>query len=222
MSEDGIGYHTPDIEKFSSGNVQSRILTLPLSLWYLVNGAIEELTFEQNWVQFGSATPEETAYFFLDAIDKMRPYPMIGTIIAFITEDMPDNVLLCDGGLYAQDDYPELYDACPSLVQYVRGRPMPWLQVPNLRDRTLIGESFSREMGAVGGNETHTLTVAEIPSHSHEYTPPVANIDIEAPGAPDILAAGMGLPTQTGVEGGGEAHNNMPPYYVVRYGIVAK
>ena len=71
---DGIGYLTPDATEFGSV-VETRTITLPLSLWYLVNGALQELTREENWVQFGTATPEETAAFFLDALDEYGTCP---------------------------------------------------------------------------------------------------------------------------------------------------
>jgi len=217
MSDDGIGYHTPDVEKFS-GNVESRILTLPLSLWYLVNGALEELTFEQNWFEFGSATPEETAAFFLEALDELRPYPMIGAVIPLAIDPFPDFVLPCDGSAFLREDYPDLYAVLdPALIVDADN-----FRTPDIVGRFLLADGNGRSLTDMGGEETHTLTIPELPSHSHEYTPPVANIDIEAPGAPDVLAAGMGTPTQTGNTGNGDAHNNMPPFYVVKYGIVAK
>lgn len=217
MVDDGIGYHTPDIEKFS-GNVESRIITLPLSLWYLVNGAVEELTFPENWVQFGTATPEDTAYFFLEALDELRPYPMIGAIIPLAIETFPEYVLPCDGSTFQRADYPDLYKILdPSLVLDSDN-----FITPNLQGRFLLADGNGYSFAGIGGEDSHTLTVSEIPSHSHEYTPPIGNVDLEAPGAPDILAAGVGLPTQTGNEGGGNSHNNMPPFYVVKYGIIAK
>lgn len=42
-----------------------------------------------------------------------------------------------------------------------------WVQ---LKDRFLIGAGGSYSAGATGGATTHTLTVAEMPSHNHSFT----------------------------------------------------
>lgn len=38
---------------------------------------------------------------------------------------------------------------------------------PNLKDRFVVGAGNSYAVGATGGEATHTLTLAEIPSHNH-------------------------------------------------------
>jgi len=212
--DDGIGYHTPDTEKFS-GNVESRIITLPLSLWYLVNGAIEELTFPDNWVQFGTATPEETAYFFLETLDILRSYPMVGSIIPLVINTLPDYILPCDGSTFLREDYPELYEILDtSLVVDADS-----FVSPDLTGRFLLSEGYGRSLSHTGGSETHTLTEAEIPAHTHGYVAAVGSLTtIVVPDEPSAVpAVGVTDPT-----GGGQPHNNLPPFYVVKYGIVAK
>jgi microcystin-dependent protein len=67
-----------------------------------------------------------------------------------------------------------------------------------------------------GGEKTHTLTEAEIPSHAHAENAPASasggalklGIDSNASGS---QAAGL----NTGAAGGGGAHNNLQPYIVV-------
>lgn len=69
-------------------------------------------------------------------------------------------------------------------------------------DGTVLGDS--------GGAQTHTLTVAELPSHDHPAPSPsgsTANSD----GGP---VRGMIDADVTGSTGGGDAHDNMPPFIV--------
>lgn len=69
-----------------------------------------------------------------------------------------------------------------------------------------------------GGEEKHTLTIDEIPAHSHNIgTCKVGGtggiLTISDPGTPrDSDADNI---KQTKTVGGGQAHNNMPPYIVV-------
>lgn len=76
--------------------------------------------------------------------------------------------------------------------------------------------SGTREVGATGGEETHTLTTSEIPSHSHSYTnypnTGTRGYDISSSSG---LRYGSATSQTTGSTGDGGAHNNMPPYYVV-------
>lgn len=87
--------------------------------------------------------------------------------------------------------------------------------------RTLVGKAASGTFataGATGGAETHTLTEAQIPSHSHiqnvtanNGTGPYPRADYTGDGS--YSSYNQGVPTQ--VAGGGQAHNNLQPYIVV-------
>lgn len=88
-----------------------------------------------------------------------------------------------------------------------------------ITDRFLVGAGGSYPLGSMGGEANVTLTVNQIPAHIHETryyndetTPP--------PGSDWVPAAHR----NTGVNvvggdtyntGGGQAHNNMPPYIAV-------
>jgi microcystin-dependent protein len=211
---DGIGYLTPDYD--GNASLECLRLTLPSYLWRFVHGALGELTESSNWVQFGDLTPDDMVSLFTDALDNMRDCRMIGQVIMLATSQLPEGVLLCDGAEYSKDDYPELYEVLyPTLL----GRDT--FNTPDLRDRFVLCEGVT-PFGETGGESEHELDLSEIPSHTHTYTPPTMNIDIEGAGAPDLLAGGIGLPTQTDSTGGSQPHNNMPPYYALIFGIVAK
>lgn len=104
---------------------------------------------------------------------------------------------------------------------------------PDLRGRFVLGSSDTYKIGDVGGEETHSLTIPEMPSHNHTHpviygpgttinTNPIGNVN-----ASTVYVA-LGMPTSgTGTStassksttnvGGSNEHNNMPPYYVLAY-----
>lgn len=75
--------------------------------------------------------------------------------------------------------------------------------------------------GITGGEETHKLTVNEMPAHHHEFRDGVWGWSVSAgfnSGGYSIGVSGGGGNTDTTanpVRGGSQAHNNMPPYITV-------
>ena len=73
--------------------------------------------------------------------------------------------------------------------------------------------------GTTGGEATHTLTTREMPNHNHAvFYPNDGAADHSAPGNyPDGPSDStyFAVGSYTSSEGGGEAHNNMPPYLAV-------
>ena len=83
-----------------------------------------------------------------------------------------------------------------------------------LKDMFLLASGDTYSNGSTGGEATHTLTIDEIPSHKHE-TSVLARYTVT--GSANALA-GYDSTTahqNTSYVGGGQAHNNMPPYLVV-------
>jgi microcystin-dependent protein len=88
--------------------------------------------------------------------------------------------------------------------------------LPDTKGRVLVGGgSTSTNFDAIGeavGAETHTLTIAEMPAHTHTFSlPAVTSLD---PGPNAFNAGNLGAPS-TGPTGGGGAHNNIQPSLVV-------
>lgn len=81
-----------------------------------------------------------------------------------------------------------------------------------LKDRFLLGAGNTYTAGATGGEATHTLTVSEMPKHNHGKH--------VIPGDADVYyyASGKSYGDRyydTDYVGGGQAHNNMPPFLAV-------
>ena len=99
-----------------------------------------------------------------------------------------------------------------------------------LKDRFLIGAGNTYSGGDIGGEVSHTLTVAEMPKHSHRVIneqnsenkfyardgivqPEITSgwhMGLTVAQADDVSGNAIGEPV-----GGGQAHNNMPPYLAV-------
>ena len=109
--------------------------------------------------------------------------------------------------------------------------------VPDLRDRFVVGAGSAYSVGATGGLNNVILTTAQMPAHSHNVnnqtsTGPqwiaFSRTDINpGPGGEGNDGTGYAQGPNTGNDriytitntGGGAAHENRPPYYALVYMI---
>jgi len=137
----------------------------------------------------------------------------IGEVRAF-SGAAPDLWLPMDGGSVDATDYPDLAAVVPS--SWVSGGN---INLPDMNGRAVIGTGTDYEAGDTGGETEHTLTAAEMPAHTHSYELAVLATDIlGAEPAPSLNSLSASV---TGSTGGGEPHNNMPPYLALNWAIYA-
>ena len=123
----------------------------------------------------------------------------------------PDGWALCDGTAVSRAGNPVLFSAIG--VTWGHGDRNTTFNIPDLRGRVLLGADDTYNLGSVGGETTSTLTVAQIPSHTH-------HIGSTAGGRPVASGAGSSVPntgSYTDPTGGGQPHNNMQPYAAVQW-----
>lgn len=82
-----------------------------------------------------------------------------------------------------------------------------------IQGRFLLAASTSHPAGQMDGEETHTLTINEMPSHTHQIT--FANAALAAGSARRTPQTHDQDRMETMPTGGGQPHNNMPPYLAV-------
>jgi microcystin-dependent protein len=163
----------------------------------------------QGQVGIGTTNPKEMLEVNGRIKDQTGYVMPVGTILAYAGRAAPEGWLMCDGQTISLDD------------KYKHLRDLIGNTTPNLSGRALIGAGGIYSLGQTGGEETHKLEIDEIPSHSHTINNGDFGIHSRSflgsndPDRPYKTLAQPKLNTDN--TGGGQAHNNMQPYYVVNY-----
>jgi microcystin-dependent protein len=99
---------------------------------------------------------------------------IVGEVIDYAGATPPPGWLICDGSTYnAVGLFANLF----AVIGYSFGGSGDTFNVPDLRGRMSLGAGTgvgltNRSLAASGGEETHILSVAEMPSHNHSVTDP--------------------------------------------------
>lgn len=154
----------------------------------------------------------------------------LGSILSTICVKTDPNLLLMDGQSIAQADYPELANCVPST----------WLSganiiLPDMSYRGLFGAIDAMSLGTFVGENSHTLTIDEIPEHTHVQNAHSHNYSqaISTPTAAGLEPALASLVNNTPATtsptvainqntGGSQSHNNIQNSLLVYHYIVAQ
>lgn len=173
-----------------------------------------------QWQPMTDGEWDELDALFAEAESNLMVNCLIGSIVSLATQSLPENMLKCNGASHLRVDYPELYAVLNA--EFITDADN--FVTPDINQRFLRGTTINSEIGDTGGQNSVTLTNAQMPRHRHQYSQPTSNIDVESVGIPD--PTGVGIPMipgfNTTFEGSDEAHENQPRYMNVVFAIVAR
>ena len=160
--------------------------------------------------------------------------PYIGEISMSGFNFAPEGTLACNGATLASNSFPALYAL---LGAAFGGNGTTTFNVPDLRGRVPMGSGkgpglTNKVIGNNGGEESTTLTLAQIPAHNHQMnavteagntsSPAGAYLANTGPLDKEYIASGTKTAMNAAViqnAGSGAAHNNLPPYLVLNFYI---
>jgi len=227
---------TFEFSNSAASNSAVFLLDIPDIAWFKdsITQALAEMVEPDNWL----GTDEDYRVYAINQASRMlatykvlnfNPFP-VGLILPFAASVAPPGYLPCDGSSQSVTNFPELF----AVIGYTYGGSGANFSLPNLINRVPVGSGDSFTFNTSGGQETVTLGVSEMPSHSHtdlghNHTIPTT---IALPAQAGVGFAGLTavplIPSFTGTSsanllntGGDSPHENMPPYLAVPYIIYA-
>jgi microcystin-dependent protein len=163
-----------------------------------------------------------------DALENTGTVIPAGIVKGFAGTVVPTGWLNCDGAAVSRSGYSGLFAAIGTT--WGVGDGATTFNLPDLRGRTLVGAGVgtglsARTLAALFGTETHVLTSAQIPSHTHGI-PNQGPLGFAA-GSDSVTFSGAGYATNFGTvfDGalsgapGGQAHPNTQPSAVIQWVI---
>ncbi len=154
--------------------------------------------------------------------------PYVGEIRMFAGNFAPAGWMFCEGQLLPISEYETLFNLIGTTYG---GDGQETFSLPDLRGRIPIHQGNGFVMAETGGAEEITLTIQQIPAHSHPF---IANNNPGSTSTPigDFLAKNGSIdnytddlsrgltsinPNMIGRTGGSQPHNNFQPYLCVDF-----
>ena len=138
----------------------------------------------------------------------------------------PKGWALCDGQLLPINQNQALFSL---LGTTYGGDGRVNFGLPDLQGRTPMHMGNGHTLGERGGEQAHTLSISEIPTHTHAANASQNNTGLVDPPANNILGGAniyngptnltSLLPSTLGCVGGSQAHLNMQPFLTLSFCI---
>ena len=140
-------------------------------------------------------------------------------------DNIPNNWLLCNGASVSRTTYEKLFD----IIGTQFGGSGSTFNLPDLQAKFTRGATSSANAGTTGGEDTHVLTISEIPSHTHtqnahshtyssagqgQFSSPNGSHPDEALWATGNTGSTTAVNQNTG---GGAGHENRPAFLELLY-----
>jgi microcystin-dependent protein len=151
--------------------------------------------------------------------------PYVGEIRMFAGNFAPAGWMLCQGQLLPISDYDTLFTLIGTTYG---GDGQSTFALPNLQSRVPIHQGSGFTLAQTGGEEQVTLTVNQMPAHTHvpqansgtgTQNSPAGNVwanSANLPYSPNAPSASMD-PAAVGLAGGSQPHDNMVPFLVINF-----
>lgn len=200
--------HTPVL----TGVKKIRAMSLDVALFPHVGDAITELAQESQWEKVGDDVAEIIAEC-KGFVEGWYSDMLIGSVFSWAINP-PAGWLLLDGSTYAVADYPELAALLPAHL--ISGSDFT---LPDSTGAFPFGVVDEDNGLSVAGSNVLNLTVAQLPAHTHTYTPPTLSIPVGPP--PQTMVAGVGSSANTGSVGSGSDIDKRPLRFGLIYAVFA-
>lgn len=146
-----------------------------------------------------------------------------GVVNIYAGATAPTGWLICDGSAVSRNTYANLFLVIGTT--YGDGDGSTTFNLPNLKGRIPVGYDMENvnflTLGGSGGEETHTLTINEMPIHDHTMNPPIYKTTYNYVGGSngDVSYADYSGLGQISIDsaGGDQPHNNLQPYLTMNY-----